>query len=253
MAKVKKDKVKQRSFFSYKDEDMQKAIKAVQENGLSKKLAARQFGVPRSTLIRKLSGQAPLLRKMGPSTELSKTEEDILVKWILVMAKKGFPIHKNNLIISVKKILEESGRETKYLNKSSLPGRSWFEGFLKRHSEIKQKHAESVSKARAAVTQDRIYKWFDEILEYLKENKMEEILLDPSRIFNGDEAGFRLCPKSGLVLGPTRSKEDFYERVSSEKEQITVIASFSEAGKVVHPMLVFPYKKCRRQSLIQEN
>ncbi|KAJ8931391.1 hypothetical protein NQ314_015701 [Rhamnusium bicolor] len=188
---------------------MQKAINAVRENGLSKKLAARQFGVPRSTLIRKLSGQAPLLRKMGPPTELSKTEENIFVKWILAMAKKGFPVHKNNLILSVRKIVEESGRETKYLNKSSVPGRSWFEGFLKRHPDIKQKHAESVSKARAAVTQDRIHNWFDEILEYLKENKMEEILLDPSRIFNGDEAGFRLCPKSGKVLGPAKRNEDF--------------------------------------------
>jgi hypothetical protein len=51
--------------------------------------------------------------------------------------------------------------------------------------------------------------------------------LDPNRIFNGDESGFALCPKSGKVLGPARSKEDFYERVTSEKEQITVMATFS--------------------------
>ncbi|KAJ8926264.1 hypothetical protein NQ314_021385 [Rhamnusium bicolor] len=122
------------------------AINAVRENGLSKKLAARRFGVPRSTLIRKLSGQAPLLRKMGPPTELSKTEENVLVKWILAMAKKGFPA------VSV-------------------------------------------------------------------------------------------CPKSGKILWSAKRNEDFYERVSSEKEQITVMATFSADGKVVPPMLIFPYKK----------
>ena len=222
---------------------MQKAIQAVKENGLSKKKAAQQYHVPRSTLIRKMAGDSPCCRKMGPPSELSENEENVLVSWILAMAKRGFPVHKTNLIMSVKKYLEDNGREPRYLNKSKTPGRSWFEGFLKRHPEIKQKHAESLSKARAAVTQDRIHRWFDEILDYFKENNLQDILRDPTRIFNGDESGFMLCPKSGNVLGPTKSKEDFYQRVSAEKEQITVMATFSADGKIVPLMLIFPYKK----------
>lgn len=57
--------------------------------------------------------------------------------------------------MSVKKIIAETGRETKYLLNNTL-GRSWFQGFLKRHPNIRQKYAESVSKARAVVTQDRV-------------------------------------------------------------------------------------------------
>ncbi|KAJ3665730.1 hypothetical protein Zmor_001210 [Zophobas morio] len=190
---------------------MQKAIQAVKENGLR---------------------DSPCCRKMGPLSELFENEENVLVSWILAMAKRGFPVHKTNLIMSVKKYLEDNGREPRYLNKSKTPGRSWFEGFLKRHPEIKQKHAESLSKARAAVTQDRIHRWFDEILDYFKENNLQDILRDPTRIFNGDESGFMLCPKSGNVLGPTKSKGDFYQRVSAEKEQITVMATFSADGKI---------------------
>jgi hypothetical protein len=67
--------------------------------------------------------------------------------------------------------------------------------------------------------------------------------LNPNRIFNGDESGFALCPKNGKVLGPARSKEDFYERVTSEKEKITVVDTFSANGNVVPPMLIFLYKK----------
>lgn len=239
---IKNSSKRQRHFFAYRDEDLQNAIKAVKEEGMSKKLAARQFCIPRSTLIRKLSGTVPLRRKMGPSTLLTEPEEDTLVKWILAMARKGFPVHKSNLILSVKKYLQETGRETKYL-KDSTPGRSWFEGFLKRHPNIKEKHAESVSKARAAVTQDRIQQWFDEILEYFQQEGLENILEYPHRIFNGNEAGFKLSPKSGKVLGPTKVSEDFYERVSCDKEQITVMATFSADGKVVPPMLIFPFKK----------
>lgn len=237
-----KTKQKVRNFFSYSEEDMSKAVQAV-KNGLSRKNAAKEFGVPRTTLIRKLSGQAPLRRRMGPPTELSEAEERVLVDWILAMAKKGFPVHRLNLLESVKKYVMESEKNVRYLNKSLTPGRAWFEGFLRRHPEIKEKQAEPLGKARAAVTQDRIHQWFDEVMQYFREEGLADILLDPSRIFNADEAGFALCPKSGKVLGPTQSNEDFYVRVNKEKEQITVMGTFSADGKVVPPMIIFPYKK----------
>lgn len=231
-----------RPFFSYSDESMQKAVEAV-KNGVSKKKAAIEFNVPRSTLVRKVSGRVSLVRKMGPSSELSEAEEKTLVEWLIAMARKGFPVHKNNLIQSVKKYLTESERTVRFLNDSKTPGRAWFEGFLRRHPEIKQRHVESLSKARAAVTIDRIQTWFDEIENFFKEEEFEDVLADPTRIFNADEAGFLLCPKSGKVLGPAKLEEDFYERVSSEKEQITVMGAFSADGRFVPPMLIFPYKK----------
>lgn len=53
---------------------MENAMTAVKD-GLSKKAAAHLYNVPRSTLIRKLSGQVPLHRKMGPQPQLSEKEE----------------------------------------------------------------------------------------------------------------------------------------------------------------------------------
>ncbi|KAJ8943920.1 hypothetical protein NQ314_009584 [Rhamnusium bicolor] len=180
---------------------------------------------------------------MGPQTELTENEETVLENWILAMASKGFPVHKNNLILSVQKILRNSGRELRYIRNDGTPGRAWFDSFLKRHPKIKQKHAESVSKARAAVTRDKIENWFDEVLAYLKENQLDNILKDADRIFNGDEAGFRLCPSSEKVLGPAKNSEDFYERVASEKEQLTVMATFCANGTYVPPMIIYPYKR----------
>nr|CAH7749571.1 unnamed protein product [Callosobruchus chinensis] len=139
------------------------------------------------------------------------------------MARKGFPVHRQNLIFT--------------------PGRSWFEGFLKRHPNIKERYAESVSKARAAVSRESIHSWYEEESNYLKQEKFEDILEDPRRIFNADEAGFLLCPKTGKVLGPAKLKEDFCVRVTSEKEQITVMATFSADGKYAPSLLVCPYKR----------
>jgi hypothetical protein len=161
-----------------------------------------------------------------------------------IRESKWRQITKINLIESVKKYLVENNKNVHYFNNEILtPGKAWFLGFLKRHPRIKERQAEAVSKARAAVTIDRIHGWFDEILDYIKEQTLEHVLLDPNRIFNGDEAGFAMCPKSGKVLGPTKIIEDFYERVNNEKEQITVMGTFSSSGNVVPPMLIFPYKK----------
>ncbi|KAI4460717.1 homeobox-like domain superfamily [Holotrichia oblita] len=210
----KKKEQKQRYFFQYNEENLENAIKAVRENGTSKKLAARQFGIPRSTLIRKLAENVPLYRKMGPQTVLSTIEKQLLENWILAMARKGFPVHKNNLLLTVQTIIKEAGRDTCF--KDSLPRRTWFEAFLKRHPRIKQKHAESVSKARATVTQDRIEAWFDEIHQFLKQEKLDGILEDESRIFNGDETGFMLCEKWKVTLF---NKDDFSKKVLLKVEQ----------------------------------
>ena len=47
--------------------------------------------------------------------------------------------------------------------------------------------------------QKNIRKWFDEAQEYIRENNLEEIMDDPSTIFNGDENGFQICPSTGRL------------------------------------------------------
>jgi hypothetical protein len=36
------------------------------------------------------------------------------------------------------------------------------------------------------VSEENIRKWFDEMQEYIRKNNLEEVMDDPSRIFNGD-------------------------------------------------------------------
>lgn len=58
------------------------------------------------------------------------------------------------------------------------------------------------------------------------------MLDEPDRIFNGDETGFSLCPKTGKVLAP-RGYKNFYEiKNNKEKEMINVYMSFNASGDV---------------------
>lgn len=54
----------------------------------------------------------------------------------------------------------------------------------------------------AQVTEQSIRFWFREPEVYLDSKHQKDILSDPKRVFNGDESGFALCPKTGKVLGP---------------------------------------------------
>lgn len=94
----------------YDSEKMLKAVKAVQNGQMSMKLAAKTYEVPRTSLMRKVKGEVPLVTKMGPQTSLTK-EEDVLENYILAMAKKGFPLNSDNLMNSVGKIMKETKRE----------------------------------------------------------------------------------------------------------------------------------------------
>ena len=65
--------------FAYKEEDMEKAIAAV-EGGMSKRCASKTFGVPRTTLMDKLVGRTPRERRIGHLPYLTRLEEDDLVQ-----------------------------------------------------------------------------------------------------------------------------------------------------------------------------
>lgn len=64
-------------------------------------VASKPYNVLRTTLIGKIKGTNPEECKSGVSTVLTSQEEDILVNWILNMAKMGFPINKDQFMDSV--------------------------------------------------------------------------------------------------------------------------------------------------------
>ena len=66
--------------------------------------------------------------------------------------------------------------------------------------------SEVVTAASSCVSEENIRKWFDEVQVYIRANNLEEFMSDPSRIFNGDETGFQICPSTGCVLSQKGAK-----------------------------------------------
>lgn len=73
------------------------------------------------------------------------------------------------------------------------------------------------------VTEESIRKWFADLHEYLKKENADYLLEDPTRILNGDETSFTLCPKTGKIVTPRGYKNVYKIIKGKEKEALTVL------------------------------
>lgn len=232
--------VRQRLVHQYTEEALRDALRAIREENCSIREASRRYHVPRGTIQDRLHGrvkEGP--RKMGPAGYLTPEEEQTLVEWLCHLARCGFPRKKDDLFDSVQKILNLQNRKTKFIN--NRPGEKWYKLFLKRHPQIVLREPEGISKARSIVTKEYILKWFSDLKDYLQENNCSDILLDPTRILNGDETSFSLCPKTGKILAPKGFRNVLEVKKGNDKETLTVLMIFSAQGDTMNPMIIYPY------------
>ncbi|XP_072945089.1 uncharacterized protein, partial [Epargyreus clarus] len=220
----------------YDSENLDQALQAVKE-GMSKKLAAKTYQVPRATLQYRIKNPEHRSRP-GPPTILTEKEEKDLENWILLSCRKGFPKRKDDLISSVANFLKNSNRASVFKN-----GEKWYKLFLQRHPNISVRTPEAVTAASAAVSEKDVRAWFNQIEVYLKENDLFNILSDSSRVFNGDETNFLLCPKTGIVLAPKGEKNVYEIDNALAKTSLTVMFTFSANGDLTPPMVIFPNKR----------
>lgn len=228
----------QSKILNYPENAMRDALTAVRA-GMPVKTAARNFNVPRTTLLYKYKGKNPEGRKMGPDTIFQPEEEALLEKWVLDMAKSGFPLSKESFLHSVAKLAKELKKDFK----NEMPGRKWYESFLRRHQAISLRTSQNLTKSRSAVTHIQLTRWFEEVYDYLKEINCSDTLLDPTKIFNADESAFFLNPKGSKVLASKGDKTIYSKINNNEKECYTVLVTANAAGQVAPPMVIFRYKR----------
>lgn len=80
------------------------------------------------------------------------------------------------------------------------------------------------------MTEESIRQWFEGLKTFLSESGQSDILEHPERIFNSDESGFSLCPKTGKVLGPNRNL--YQMKAGNEKDNLTVLVTFNASGQM---------------------
>ncbi|KAJ8956456.1 hypothetical protein NQ318_010770 [Aromia moschata] len=198
-----KNKLQKRRFYQYTEDQLQRALFEIREKNMSINKASKEFNVPKTSIIDRMKGRSRPNRH------------------------------------TVEKIAKDLGKS--HLFTDGKPGQKWYINFMKRHPEISKREAEGVNRARAVITEEYLRAWFRDLHEYLETNNIADVMSDPSRVFNGDESGFSLCPKSGKVLAPKGWKNLYTIKLGQEKDNITVLVTFSANGKIAPPLVAFPY------------
>lgn len=180
--------------------------------------ANRKYGVPRATIQDRIHGRVAEdhPRKMGPNTVLTSSAESLMVTWCTDLAKCGFPLKRADLLNTVQQIINDQ-RDTPFIN--GRPGRKWYDSFLRRLPNLVHREAEGITKGRAIVTEQSIRKWFSDLKAFFVEQNATDLLEEPSRILNGDETSFSMCPKTGKVLAPKGYKNVYSVQRGNERRQ----------------------------------
>ncbi len=84
------------------------------------------------------------------------------------------------------------------LFRNNKPGKDWWYAFLQRNPVIRLRTASALELSQAsACTEETLLRWYIDFEQFLLLHDLDG---KPDRIWNCDEIGFPLCPKSGKVL-----------------------------------------------------
>ena len=181
--KNKSENKKKLTRLCYSKEHLAVALEEI-HNGKRISEVSRKYNIPESTIRAKKLG-IYANKKPGPAPVLTAEEETDLVNWIFCCCEKGFPVTKAQLLESVRVICVNLKKKNSFVN--NTPGRSWYDGFLKRHPDIVQRISEKISLNRAKVSEYSLRNWFKEVSQHFIHEGI--ISMEANRVFNCDKTG----------------------------------------------------------------
>jgi len=216
-------------------EQMDAAIKAVESgSAVSINRAAKDHGIPPTTLKDRLSGRVVDGTKPGRPSYLNNEEESELESYLIQSCQVGYGKTRRQIKAIVENIAVEKG----ILRKSHISD-GWWKKFLERHPKLSLRSGDATGHVRMnAMTRENLTHYFDLLNECLVENGLKD---HPEQIYNMDESGIPLDPKPPKVLAVKGQKKVRY-RCAGNKSQITVLGCCNGTGQVMPPFVIFDAK-----------
>ena len=217
------------------NEQMEKALKKVESGETSINQAAKDHGVPRTTLKDRVSGRVEHRTNPGPRRYLNETEEREFADFLIQSSSVGYGKSRKDVMNIAEAVAKEKG----LLRKSKIT-QGWWREFLKRQDDLSLRRGDNTAHVRMdAVNKDTVAYYFDLLKKTLEENGL---INSPERIYNVDETGVPLDPKAPNVVAKKGTKKVRY-RSTGKKNQITVVACGSATGQIIPPTVIFESKR----------
>ena len=165
------------------EKKMQLAITGVKDRTYrSVDHAAKELGVSKTTLIRRLKGGKSRSEGQETNQLLTTQEEKAMAAWISTSTAAGNPVHHDFIREMAEKIIKRRVPDSQVVPQI---GPTWVPSFLRRHHYLKTKMTRAIETARIKdVTKDQVLHFNAEFRRIIQEHKIR--LED---IFNADETG----------------------------------------------------------------
>ena len=219
---------------------MTRAIDVVQAGKMGTKKAAKEFSVPKTTLIRGLKGCNKFAhggsKILGRSTDLPRYIENELANHVKEMESRFYGLTLTDLHKLAFQIAKANNILTRFNNEKQVAGVDWLQGFLRRHPEISLRLPEATSLARASgFNKPQVKKFFKLLSVIQKENQ-----LTAQSVYNMDETGINVIQKVPKILAK-KGKSQVGLATSGERGQnVTVVCCMNAAGNYVSLAFIFP-------------
>jgi len=242
--KNRKQKRGGRKLNLWKEEDMRAAVKEVKDGQLKLRVAARAYNLPLGSLQRRVKGTvANTGHCSGRKAVLSARDEQALANHCLLLARRGFPLKRQQLRSLALQFCKQRGCGSlvKTAEETGMLGQHWLDGFLRRNPSVAIRKAESLSQARAIGLNAAVVDgWFNELGNFLQS---KGVLNRGHKIWNFDETGIQLTFKPGAVVAGKGAKVVSSITPSEKGETVTVAACAGGLGKYIPPMVLFKGKR----------
>lgn len=172
----------------WSEENMKNAVKSVIEGKMGYYRAAKTYGVPQTTLERKVkkvrenknendSGTIKMKVKLGPKLSVfTFDEEKELCDYILDMESRLYGLTTKDLRGLVYRLAIKNNKPHPFNNEKKEAGKDWVQSFLKRHPELSIRQPESTSAARAAgFNKQAVEQFFNFLGNIYDEHQLKEI------------------------------------------------------------------------------
>ena len=229
---------------------MSNAIAAVNAGHMGTLKAAKQFGVPRTT-VQRLAKQSngPVLVKKHLGSKIPVFPESMereLVDHIKALDERYFGFSTAELRKVAYQFAERNNIPHPFNDQKQEAGKDWLSTFLSRYPELSLRTPENTSLARAsAFNRVSVNKYFD-----LLESEVDKHKFTPDRMYNVDETGITTVPNKPSKVISLRGKKQVGSITSAERGQlVTVEICMSAAGHYVPPLFVFPRVRMKAELL----
>ena len=224
---------------SYSEDTLKTVIEKVKSGVLSKRQAFLQYGIPRSTLAKRMKNIEHTPTSLGRFKRVfDPTQEDEICHHAIEMQRRFYGLSLHDLRSLAYQLAERNGIDHPFSKEHKLAGKDWALAYIKRRSELSLRTPEATSLSRAVgFNRVQVNKFFS-----LLQDQMKKHAYSAQQVFNVDESGITTVQRPTKIIAETGTKQ-VGKLVSSEKGMTTtVVCAMSPSGNYVPPMILFRRK-----------